>query len=182
MSKLKMMRDAKVILIIVFFALILMMCLLHNYVCRIQENNKEQVSELINYFEDILMLRVGTEITDGTPFEYCNDVDRYPLAQKTSANVKYNVSLDETKGEIRLIYTQNIYSIENGFSRIIHSAKKCPAIWFIEKRDNKWEVIKIAELDYRYGMSASEFLDALEILKKYDTGTKWGCSTFLIDF
>ena len=154
------MHRGKLILVSVF--IVLAAGVLFFYAYNMNHRKNSEVSDLINYFKDVLMLKVETEETNGTPFEFYNDADRYPSAVKVFADVKYNVNISKNRGEIILEYTQKIYTNEKRMP--IHSAINCPSIWYIEKMNDKWEIVKFAEPDYQYGMTDDEYTEAREIL------------------
>ena len=154
------MRSRKLILVSVF--IVLAAGVLFFYAYNMNHRKNSEVSDLINYFKDVLMLKVEAEETNGTPFEFYNDADRYPSAGKVFADVKYNVNISKNRGEIILEYAQKIYTNEKRMP--IHSAINCHSIWYIEKMNDKWEIAKFAELDYQYGMTAEEYTEARGIL------------------
>ena len=159
-----MMHDIKIIVLFVILISIVTIAIYNINIYVKQQNINSEVDELVDYFENILLLNVPTENTRGTPMEMYNKAGMYSSKYNVTEKVRYDTYIDGSRGEIRLKYTQKIYDGKGIFKQNVYRSEECPAIWTIEKRDNEWHVVKIAELDYQYGLSESEYIKALERL------------------
>ena len=97
-------------------------------------------NDLINYVERIMLNEIPLEETEGTRFHLYQSKSKYTIDKAEVSINRGWIFHDFKKGVINLNYRVAQYSGE----KCVYFSS-APSEWLIEKKDGKWEIVKIIE-------------------------------------